>query len=887
MASDGFRGVQGRPVEVKTNSFVITRLPTKKFFHFDVVLYKLEFHRLDAMGAPNRKEVGTTKRYMDIINKMHDTNPQEFDTRPCYDGKRNMFSLKRHRNASFIVKMLNHDTKGVYEVQISLVNEIPPGLLQSLIAPGSHNIDTTVQKRDRMKKDAPNIPLNPNAAAVTLLQVIVTQAPHIQHKFSMHARAFYIQAKATDLSGALISMPGFFQSVRPTLGRYLINVDTTTAAFYRPGWLLDVAQRFFGVHTPMDVVRACENRARFSELRMFLRGLNVNVIPNATDYNRPPPPDDTYRLLKITDIKPNAGNIMFLSNNREVSVRDYWQDTHNTIIRYPNLFGVSTGRGSVFPAEKCWVSPGQRYSRKLSPQDMRTFLTKSVSRPDARISAIEAAVVGSDLNYAKSSWMYDAGLEIDPRPLHIRGREIPPPGVGYGARSSLQISEGKWNIVDQKFLEPRQILAMGVVVFDPRCDRPRVQEFVQRLITNMRRLGMNFQAPPIQYHEGNQHKPEESLSAAAMGASKHLGPDKEGKSQRPQMVLVVLPAEAEQIRRVVKYYGDVEYGIPTQCVRRGKYDAASPKALDQYCNNVALKINSKLGGTNNAFLYQALGDALHHTMVVGCDISHPAPGVRNRPSIAGLVASVDVNYAKYSAHVRCQDPRQEVIEDLAGMLIDAIESFRAAQKGAIPQKIVIYRDGVSEGEYARVVDREIGSIQERLQKQVKDPRYLPKIAFIVVGKRHHVRFFPKDRFSGDNKGNCRPGLVVDSEIVHSRWPNFYLQSHAGIIGTSRPSHYVVLRNDPGWSPDQLQAISYALCHIYAPATRSVSIPAPVYYADKLCTHASFQFKPGDGAHYDDETSGVGTHDDNVFNLETWQSRLRPAHELVKNQMYFV
>jgi hypothetical protein len=41
---------------------------------------------------------------------------------------------------------------------------------------------------------------------------------------------------------------------------------------------------------------------------------------------------------------------------------------------------------------------------------------------------------------------------------------------------------------------------------------------------------------------------------------------------------------------------------------------------------------------------------------------------------------------------------------------------------------------------------------------------LPEIAFIICSKRHHTRFFPRDHPSTDfgGKGNCWPGLVVDS-----------------------------------------------------------------------------------------------------------------------------
>ncbi|KAI0341852.1 Piwi-domain-containing protein, partial [Trametopsis cervina] len=147
--------------------------------------------------------------------------------------------------------------------------------------------------------------------------------------------------------------------------------------------------------------------------------------------------------------------------------------------------------------------------------------------------------------------------------------------------------------------------------------------------------------------------------------------------------------------------------------------------------------------------------------------------------------------------------------------------------------------------------------------------------------RHHVRFFPTDQAHSDNSGNCLPGLVVDKEIVHSTYMDFYLQSHAGLLGTSRPSHYVVLKNEPQWSADQIQELSYALCHVYSAATRAVSIPAPVYCTSaRACARAEFHFRP-DLEFADEHSSSSST----TFNLEPWkegfgQSKLRCA-------MYFV
>lgn len=49
---------------------------------------------------------------------------------------------------------------------------------------------------------------------------------------------------------------------------------------------------------------------------------------------------------------------------------------------------------------------------------------------------------------------------------------------------------------------------------------------------------------------------------------------------------------------------------------------------------------------------------------------------------------------------------------------------------------------------------------------------------IVVGKRHHVRFFPKLN-EGDRSGNCPAGTIVDRDITHPTEFDFYLQSHSG------------------------------------------------------------------------------------------------------------
>ena len=60
--------------------------------------------------------------------------------------------------------------------------------------------------------------------------------------------------------------------------------------------------------------------------------------------------------------------------------------------------------------------------------------------------------------------------------------------------------------------------------------------------------------------------------------------------------------------------------------------------------------------------------------------------------------------------------------------------------------------------------------------------------------------------------------MVDQGINHPTEGDFYLLSHEGIQGTSRPCHYQVLWDDSGFSADELE-VRYLL--IYFPI---ISIP---------------------------------------------------------------
>ncbi len=216
-------------------------------------------------------------------------------------------------------------------------------------------------------------------------------------------------------------------------------------------------------------------------------------------------------------------------------------------------------------------------------------------------------------------------------------------------------------------------------------------------------------------------------------------------------------------------------------------------------------------------------------------MTHPAPG-EDKPSICAVVGSLDAQCVSFAGLLTAQSARVEVISRLEEMVMELLKAFYTRTKFK-PTRILFYRDGVGEGQFAQVRDQEVLSIRRACARL--EAGYQPTITFVVVQKRHHARFFPQAAKDADRSGNVRPGTVVEREITTPSHFDFYLLSHAGLQGTSRPTHYQVLVDENRFTADGLQELTYRMCYTYARATRSVSVCPPAYYAHLLAFRARF------------------------------------------------
>ncbi|CAF3615307.1 unnamed protein product, partial [Rotaria sp. Silwood2] len=115
------------------------------------------------------------------------------------------------------------------------------------------------------------------------------------------------------------------------------------------------------------------------------------------------------------------------------------------------------------------------------------------------------------------------------------------------------------------------------------------------------------------------------------------------------------------------------------------------------------------------------------------------------------------------------------------------------------------------------------------------------------------------------------GTVIDTDIVLRNGFDFYLNSHTTIQVTSQPTFYQVLYDDIGFTSDDIQQLTYYLCHTDVRCTNVIHVPAPIHYATCCVTS--------------DEHKSITTNDsilrteraDMACRQDVWKNNLKCFH----------
>ncbi|KAM9748719.1 piwi-like protein 1 isoform 6-T8 [Dama dama] len=285
-----------------------------------------------------------------------------------------------------------------------------------------------------------------------------------------------------------------------------------------------------------------------------------------------------------------------------------------------------------------------------------------------------------------------------------------------------------------------------------------------------------------------------------------------------QIVVCLLSSNRKDKYDAIKKYLCTDCPTPSQCVvarTLGKQQTVMAIAT-----KIALQMNCKMGGE----LWR-IDMPLKLAMIVGIDCYHDTTA--GRRSIAGFVASINEGMTRWFSRCVFQDRGQELVDGLKVCLQAALRAWNSCNE-YMPSRIIVYRDGVGDGQLKTLVNYEVPQFLDCLKSLGRG--YNPRLTVIVVKKRVNARFFAQ---SGGRLQNPLPGTVIDVEVTRPEWYDFFIVSQAVRSGSVSPTHYNVIYDNSGLKPDHIQRLTYKLCHVYYNWPGVIRVPAPCQYAHKL------------------------------------------------------
>ncbi|KAF2481788.1 Piwi domain-containing protein [Neohortaea acidophila] len=787
----------GQPCKIALNTFEVLSLPTMPVFQFDV-----------HFGSGNEKR--------GLIRKLWESKAVKAALGPgfIFDGNKLAWSMKTlTRDINITVDLDAEEGREVkaggkenrHRFVIRQTNSVKFNALLGYLE-GKCGFDNSVLE------------------SINFLDHVLREHPTSQ--FTAIRRSFFRRGDQRFLLGnAVEAFKGVYQSMRivHNMARKAclsINVDVANGTFWTENLMHISALQLCNskdVHDLIAGLRTGGENGRQGKAMKKFRKLHVTAKHRGGK-------EDDYVIERV--VFKNAREHKFEKDGRMVSLYDYFALTYNVRLMHPELplVKMTRGQNTLVPMELLKIKQNQRYQFKLDERQTSQMIKFAATPPPERWSSIEHGL--RILNWTADPVLDAFKVKISQNRTNVEARLLPAPKVQFGAGEARPGTSGRWDLKGKKFLltPGAPLTSWGVCVipgkYGPKPDKTVVENFIREFIKIYQSHGGKIEnrQPSMTLAHGTDVGQWVTTTWNATG-------NQSGK--RPDILVFILPDKDSVAYGRIKRSAECRYGVVSQCMQYQHVQKCQP----QYISNVCMKFNAKLGGaTCRAIGTKSAGEWGHFTVptaVIGADVSHAAPGSQ-AASMAAITMSMDKLGMRYAAACETNGFRVEMIStDSINSIVTPLMDHWSKQVGSgrFPQRIIYMRDGVSEGQYAQVLNDEVKDMK-RLMKKF-DPKLEVQFVVLVSGKRHHIRFFPE---RGDRNGNPFPGTLVETGVTHPYENDFYLCAHAAIKGTARPMHYHVLLNEAKMSNDELQTLLYEQSYQYIRATTPVSQHPAIYYA---------------------------------------------------------
>ncbi|XP_065077054.1 protein aubergine-like [Ochlerotatus camptorhynchus] len=626
-------------------------------------------------------------------------------------------------------------------------------------------------------------------------------------KLQLIGRNFFDPAAKVSVSQYGIELyPGYVTSIRQHENDVLMCAELT--------------HRVMRTDTCYMLLRQCMNQGGNWQ-DIFKRMVLGSVV--MTNYG-------SNRTYTVNDVEYNTtAESSFETSNGRVTFVQYFRDRYNIIIRDPRqpmLVSRSKSRDIraglpelIYLVPELVRATGITDDMRRNFNLMRTLADHTRLTPDKRIERLE--VFNRRLQNSKESaevfqfWK----TELDRRLVEVPGRVFLPETIFFHPEQpNYSVAAGDmadWQMAFRNNPMYYSIPLTKWFAIVPRGSERLITDFMQCLRQAAR--GMHFQIEDPQLIVIPNDSPTVYIDSLNSIVQKD-----------PQLIMCLVTNDKADRYAAIKKKCCVDRAVATQVL---KTRTITPKGgnirtLMSVATKVAIQVNCKLGG-----IPWVLKNPLTSIMVIGFDVCHDTRD--KSKSYGALVASMygaGCRHPKYFSTVNHHSNGEELSNFMALNIIKAVHAYRADFGNSLPDRIIVYRDGVGEGQLKYVYDHEVNAIKEKLQLACKEQRAPSRLTFFVVNKRINTRLFLQKR-------NPLPGTIVDDVITLPERNDFYLVSQSVRQGTVSPTSYNILKDESGLNADKLQQYTFKQTHMYYNWSGTVGVPAVCQYAHKLASLA--------------------------------------------------
>ncbi|KAI6242719.1 hypothetical protein M3Y99_00177800 [Aphelenchoides fujianensis] len=589
---------------------------------------------------------------------------------------------------------------------------------------------------------------------------------------------------------------------------------------------------FHSIQTVAEKVEGLNTREKMLQL---LRGLYVYP---AHLFRRSVGGTSRLKTFKIVALGPRPADHTFEDRDgNQMTVLEYFKKAHNYVITKPDLPTIevenkASKRTEFYPMEVCEVLDNQRLGTAALTGEITSAIIRIAAMHPVELSnRVQKCVQALDFN---SEYMRKAQIQVDQVPVQLEVPILKAPEI-----MNAEAAE-RYNTKTNKFKlgnfvsTPRVGTAWavyGVCRMGQRPSQNDLNTFVGEIVHAAKIKGMDLQqtyevqvlSDNLKHTDSPPTQLREKMLAAKTGGCR--------------IVMVITSLDDTKIHGFLKSY-EQEMGMLTQNQTWQKLRKTSAFGGPQnklMFENIVHKMNMKLGGLNYT-LQASSHQAMPTDLIVGIAVNRAAGGRgeagEGAPSVIGYAANDGGDPTAFTGdYVYQPASRGADLGWLEKAVSDICERRLQRSDNQPPERVIIFRNGVSEGDYSQVLRYEIPVIRKMLRDHFGRDNQL---TYVVCTRLHNARFWLKEatRQQKNSEANVPAGTVIDTQVVHPTVPEFFISTCRSQMGTAKIPRYAVLHNSLGLSMEIIQQLTMNLAFAHQIVGMPTSTPSPIYIAEE-------------------------------------------------------